>query len=194
MSGNEISSINNNVAIKNQKIEGKEKTTKTTTIPMTQKKEAPEVTKEPTSGTYAATKINSIEIKIQEKKVALMKATPEERKEIETEITQLKEKKKLQDNTAVLEETDDGNVKFKMKKDMNVEKFKELFDIQDGILSNNKELDLQPEWKDVENDPTFHQVKDWSNCTIPKNKTFTLAPSNIDNQGVFIEMWNSLMN
>lgn len=155
----------------------------------TRKPKTEEFTKDPTSGTYAAKKIDSVEIKIQEQKVELLKSTPENRKKIEKDIKELEEKKKQQDKVAVLTETKDNKVRFKMKKAMNVEEFKKLYDISDGVLSNNKELGLKPEWKDIPNDPTYHQEKDWTKCVIPEGKEFTLNPSSIDNQGFLKELF-----
>ncbi|MDD3419812.1 MAG: hypothetical protein PHE78_04320, partial [Candidatus Gastranaerophilales bacterium] len=121
-----------------------------------------------------------------------MKATPEEQKKIDEEIKSLQQKKKQQDETAVLKETKEGNIRFKLKKDMKADDFRKLFDIKEGSLRYNSELDLDYEWRDYPEGSAEReegrQYKDW-NTNIPKGKEFTLSPTEVAYKGFWSELF-----
>lgn len=172
-------------------VQKKQQQTNTKNIQMVQNKKE-EVTQDPTTGTYAAEKINDIEIKLQEQKLKAMKASPEDKKKIDEEIKNLKQKKKNQDETAVLKETKDGNIQFKLKKDIKANDLSKLFDIKQGSLKNNSELDLDYVWREYPEGSAEReegrQYKDW-NTTIPKGKVFTISPAEVAYRGFWSELF-----
>ena len=79
---------------------------------------------------YTSTRIDELQQELQANGL-----TDEKKVKLQAELEKLQTKQKLQKETVSIAISQDGkNVEFKMLKDINVEKFKEIFNIRDGVF------------------------------------------------------------
>ncbi len=111
------------------------------------------------------------------------KLSDEEKAETIDKINALKEKKSVQDEVAIMY-TDGKYVYFTLKDDaksMNIEDFKELFDIKDGALRKNNEIAF--EWEEDE----YGGYKDYTYSTVYPNETLKVKPSQINKNKINLD-------
>lgn len=133
-------------------------------------------------------KLNNTGIAIAENNTLLLKeSNPKKRAGIKSQNEKLEAKQNKQKEYAATSSTEDGKkIKFEVKKDVNVNDLKNAFNIKEGVLANNEELNLKPHW--VDNDPNgvgegnSSAHMDWTNVVVKKGATFTLDPSAIEQE------------
>lgn len=98
---------------------------------------------------------------------------PEKREEYEEKILALQNKLELQQQYAKTY-TDGKDVFWIIKKDVNVEEFKDIFDIKDGALKNHNDIDFT-----YETDEFGDSLMNYTGATLPKGKLLHVPVSAI---------------